>query len=85
MKFEVPEGKISKLKYIIEKIVMPKFMTIESIDDIEYHLSSLGQERFFVHFITTDCLSKKEQVEIYDLVKDLFIPGQGGEKNTSEN
>lgn len=72
MKFEVPGGKLSKLRYIIEKIVMPKFPKIVEIDDIEYHLSSLGQERFFVHFITTECLTRKEQVEIYDLVRELF-------------
>jgi hypothetical protein len=57
---------------LIEKLVVPKFPKIVSIDDIEHFSSGFRGDSYFVHITTSECLEPKEQVSIDTLVKQFF-------------
>ena len=57
---------------LIEKLVVPKFPNIVSIDDIEHFSSGFRGDSYFVHVTTSECLSMEEQVSIDTSVKQLF-------------
>ena len=57
---------------LIEKLVVPKFPKIVSIDDIEHFSSGFRGDSYFVHITTSECLESEEQISIDTLVKQLF-------------
>jgi hypothetical protein len=57
---------------LIEKLVIPKFPKIVSIDDIEHFSSGFRGDSYFVHITTSECLESEEQISIDTLVKQLF-------------
>jgi hypothetical protein len=57
---------------LIEKLVIPKFPKIISIEDIEHYSSGFRGDSYFVNMATSECLESEEQVEIDTLVKQLF-------------
>lgn len=63
---------INLITNLIEKLVIPKFPVIDSIENIEYFSSGFRGDSYFVNIITSECLSMEEQVSIDTLVKQLF-------------
>lgn len=63
---------INLITNLIEKLVIPKFPVIDSIENIEHFSSGFRGDSYFVNIITSECLSMEEQVSIDTLVKQLF-------------
>lgn len=57
---------------LIDKLVLPKFPKLVSVEDIEHFSSGFRGDSYFVHITTSECLDANEQVEIDTLIKNLF-------------
>lgn len=67
---------IDRIKNVIEKLIVPKYPEIISIDNIEDSSETLGLENlehnYHVSITTSECLDIKKMMEINFEVKTLF-------------